>query len=89
MNKDNTISDKISFDITKKLNSEPVYNKNFLKIETKSYGDEATYIHDKEVPKVDSNYTCLAVISLDSFLKREENNYLQVFLKGCKYVEKK
>ena len=38
---------------------------------------------------MDSNYTCLAVISLDSTLKKDENYYLQVFLKECKYIEKK
>ena len=39
--------------------------------------------------KVDSNHTCLAVISLDSALKKDENCYPQVFLKECKYIEKK
>ena len=38
--------------------------KYFCKI--KSYGGEATYFHDKQVPKIDSNYTCLVVINLDS-----------------------
>ena len=37
--------------------------------------------------KVDSNHTCLAVITLDSALKK--NDYLQVFLKEWKYIEKK
>ena len=36
-----------------------------------------------------SNHTCLAVISLDSALKKDENYYPQVFLKDCKYIEKK
>ena len=46
-------------------------------------------LHDKEVRKVGSNYTCLAVISLETFhLKRNENYYLQEFLKECKYTEK-
>ena len=35
----------------------------------------------KEIPKVDSNYTCLAVISLDSALNKYGNYYPQVFLK--------
>ena len=39
--------------------------------------------------KVNSNQTCLAVISLDSALKKDENYYLQLFLKECKYIEKK
>ena len=30
----------------------------------------------------------LAVISLDSALKKDENCYLKVFLKECKYIEK-
>ena len=42
----------------------------------------------KKIPKVDYNHTCLALISLDSALKKDENSYLQVFLKECKYIEK-
>ena len=38
---------------------------------------------------VDSNNTCLAVSILDSALKKDENYYPQVFLKECKYIEKK
>ena len=54
-----------------------------------SHGDEVTDFYDKEIPKVDSNHTCLAVVSLDSALKKCENYYPQVFLKECKYIEKK
>ena len=43
----------------------------------------------KKNPKVDSNHTCLAAISLDSALKRDGSYYPQVFLKECKYIEKK
>ena len=39
--------------------------------------------------KVDSNHTCLAVISLDFVLKKDENYYLQAFLNKFKYPEKK
>ena len=38
---------------------------------------------------MDSNHTCLAVISLDSALKIDENFYPQLFLKECKYINKK
>ena len=34
-------------------------------------------------------YTCLAVISLDSSLKKDDSYYPQVFSKECKYIEKK
>ena len=77
-----TVLDKVSADIKKESDSEPVYNKTFLKTRIKSYGDDVTDFYDKEIPKVDSNHTCLAVISLDSALKKEENYYPQVFLKS-------
>ena len=35
----------------------------------------------KKIPKVDSNDTCLAVISFDSAVKEDDNCYLQVLLK--------
>ena len=38
---------------------------------------------------MDSNQTCLVVISLDSALKKDDNYYLQVFSKECKYIDKK
>ena len=53
-------------DIKKEFDSEPVYNKEFLKTKIKSHVDEVTEIYEKEIPKVDSNQTCLAVISLNS-----------------------
>ena len=43
----------------------------------------------KKIPLVEINNTCLAVISLDSVLKKDVNYYLQVFLKECKYIEEK
>ena len=45
--------------------------------------------HDQKTPKVDSNYTGLAVISLDSTLKKDVSYYPQVFLRECKYIERK
>ena len=38
----NTIWDKVSADIKKQFDSEPVYKKNLLKIEVKSHGDQVT-----------------------------------------------
>ena len=40
----------------------------FLKTEIKSYSNEATDIHNKEVSRVGSNYTCLPVILVDFLL---------------------
>ena len=36
---------------------------------------------------MNSKYTCLAVIILDSALKKDENYCPQVFLKECKYIK--
>ena len=55
--------------------------KNFFKIKIKSYGDEVTDFYDKEIPKAEANHICLAIISVDSALKKDESYYPQVFLK--------
>ena len=60
-----------------------------MKGKIKSHGDEITDFYGKKIPKLGSNHTCLAVISLDSALKNDDNYYPQVFLKECKYIEKK
>ena len=51
--------------------------------------NEVTEFYDNKSPKVDSDHTCLTVISLDYGHKKDENYYPQVFLKECKYIEKK
>ena len=60
-----------------------------MKTKIKSHADEVTDFYDKKIPKVDSNHTCLAVISLDSALKKDENYYPQESVKECKYIKKK
>ena len=59
-----------------------------MKTKIKSNSDKVTDFYDKKVWKVDSNHTCLAVISLDSALKEDDNYYLQVLLKECRYIGK-
>ena len=49
-----------------------------MKSKKKCYGHEASF-HDKEIPKVDSNYTFLAVINLDSALKKMKTIMLKCF----------
>ena len=80
----NTIWDKLSADIKKEFDSEPVFNDNYLKTKIKSHGDEVTDFHDKKIPKLDSNHTCLAVFGMDSALKKNNSYYAQVFLQECK-----
>ena len=82
------IWNKVSADTKKEFDSEPVYNKEFLKTKIKSHGDEVTDFYDGKKLRVYLNHTCLAIISLDSALKKDENYYLQEYLKECKYIEK-
>ena len=70
----------------KKDDSKPAYNDKFSK--NKINGDEVTDFYDKEFPNVDSNHTCVVLISLDSALNKDGNCYPQVFLKECKYIKK-
>ena len=60
-----------------------------MKIKTKPYGNEVTHFYNKNIPKLDSNDTCLVEISLDFAFKENDNYYPQGFLKECKYIEKK
>ena len=73
----------------KEFGSKPVYNKEFLRTKINVHNDEVADFYDKEMPNVDSNYTCLAVINLYSTLKKDDNYYSEVILKGCKYIKKK
>ena len=84
--KSNTIWDKVSLDVKEKFYNKPVYNNEFLKSKIKSHGDKVTDFYDKKIRKVDSNHTCLVVITLDSALKKDDIYYPQVFLKECKYI---
>ena len=89
LEKYNTIWDKVSADIKIGFDSEPVYNKHYMKTKIKPHGDRVTDFYDEKIPKLVSNHTCLAVISLDCALKKYDNYCAQVFLKECKYIKKK
>ena len=43
LEKYNTVWDRVSADVKKEFDSEPVYNKEFLKTKIKSHGDENVF----------------------------------------------
>ena len=43
----------------------------------------------QKMSKLDSNHTCLPVISMDSARRKHDSYYPQLFLKECKYIKKK
>ena len=59
LEKNYAISEKVSAEIKKEFDSQPVYNKIFLKIKVKFHVDEVTDFYDKGIPDVGSNHTCL------------------------------
>ena len=60
-----------------------------MKTKIKFHRNRVTDFHNKEIPKADSIYIDLAVISLGSAPKKDGNYYPQAFLKECKYINKK
>ena len=52
----NTTCDKVSADIKKEFDSEPVDKKELLKTKIKYDGDEATDFRDRKMPKADPNH---------------------------------
>ena len=59
-----------------------------MKTKIKSHANEVTNFYNRKISKLDSNHNCLAVISLDSAVKENNNYYWKMFLKECKYIEK-
>ena len=37
------------------------------------------------MPKENEHYACIACITIDSVMRMEKKNYLQVYLEECKY----
>ena len=82
----NHVSKTVLATVLKKLDCKPIYTKKFLKIKNT---DQNTDFYHTDVSKVVSDYTCLAVLLVDSALKKNENYYPQMFLRECKYTLKK
>ena len=82
------ILNKISNSMKTEFHSKSIYNKKPLKTKINTYGNKAKDFPDKEILKVGSNYTSLAVILIDFILRKEKIYYAQMFLKECKYFEK-
>ena len=74
LEKYNKIWDKFSKAIKKGFDSEPVYNKKYLKTEIKSYkGEVNTNVHNDKIPKESPDYICLSVVLIDTIFKTGKN----------------
>ena len=89
LEKYNEIWEKASNAIKRELDSNLVYNKKYLRTKIKSYdGKINTNFQINKIPKEDTTFICLAVISIDFIFRGGKNYYPQVFLEECKYVIK-
>ena len=70
LEKDNTSWNKVSADIKKSLIASLSLIVFFLKTKIKPHDYEVTDFYNQQIPKMNSNHTCLVIISLDSALKR-------------------
>ena len=68
-----------------KFHSNPVYDEKYMKAKVKWFnGVVNTNVLGNEVPKEGVHYTCIACISIDSVMKMDKRNYIQVYLEECK-----
>ena len=87
--KNNEIQEKFYNSIKKEFESEPAYNKKYLKTEIKSYqGKINTNFHSDKIQKQGSQCICFSVIFIESVYRTGKSYYPQVFLEECKYVVK-
>ena len=70
LEKHNEIWEKVRNCIKNEFDSEPVYNKKYLKTDIKSYyGKINTNFYYNKISKEGSQYICLSVILIDSVFK--------------------
>ena len=73
-----------------KFNSEPVYDKIYLKGKVREFDSKIkTNVLGNGLPKENIHYTCIAWINIDSVMRIDKKNYPQVYLEECKYKAKK
>ena len=90
LDKYNEIWDKIKETLGIKFHSMPVYDEQYMKGKVREFnGVIKTNFLSDEVPKESEHYTCIACITIDSVMRMEKKNYLQVYLEECKCKIKK
>ena len=68
----------------------PVYDEKYINVKVRElYGVIKTNFLLDEIPKEKVHYTCILCVTIDSVTRMEKKNYLQVYLKECKYKIKK
>ena len=81
LNKYNEIWYKIKVTLSIKFHSMLVYDEQYIKAKVREFnGVIKTNFLDDKLPKENMHYTCIVCITIDSVMRREKKNYLQVSL---------
>ena len=68
----------------------PVYDEKYIKSKVREFiGAIKTKFLGNKIPKENMHYTCIACITIDSIMRMEKKNYLQVYLEEYKHKMKK
>ena len=80
------IKDKLGIE----FHSDPVYEYKYLKGKVIEFDGviKINFLGD-DIPKENMHYTYIACITIDSVMRIDKKNHLQVYLEECKYKEKK
>ena len=90
LDKYNEIWDKINKRLNIKFHSTLVYNEKYIEVKVREFeGVVKTNFLGNKIPKENKHYTCIAYVTIDSVMRMETKNYLQVYLEECKYKMKK
>ena len=90
LEKCNDIWEKVKYSLKKEFDSEPVYNKKYLKAKIKPYNEKInTNFHNNKIPKEDSKFICLSVILIGSVFRASKNYYPKMLLEECMLLKKK
>ena len=90
LNKYNEIWEKIRNKLNIKFHSLPVYDEAYIKAKVREFDGKAkTNFLGNRIPKENMHYICIACVTINSVMRMDKKNYLQVYLEECKYrVEK-
>ena len=89
LDKYNKIWNKIKEKLSIKFHSMPVYDETYIKAKVREFdGKIKTNFLSDEIPKENMHYTCIDYITINSVMKINKKNYLQVYLEECKHTVK-
>ena len=72
------------------IHRELICEEKYLKAKVREFnGAIKTNLLSNEMQKKNMSYTCIARITIDSVMRIDKKNHLQVYLEECKYRVKK